>query len=367
MVPPQKGVRVKVLFTHPFYWPQVRRGAEREVHDLAQELAGRGHRLRILTGTPTGITQRRVIDGIPVRYVRLPAERELVAFAAPAAVATLLTRADTVVSFLYGDGAGAGEASRWRPRQRVVLKLTGTVRPEGIATLPRHDRLLRIALERADEVWCNSEFAREEMAGFGREMQLIPAGLDTDRFRPSGERSGVPTVFAASSSDEPRKRLVDLLAAWPDVLAQQPDAQLRIAGAASPATRAGLLAQLDARAQQSVTFLGQQTDAQLVREYGAAWAVAMPAVYEALGLVTLEALSCGTPVVAARSGASPELIGDCGALFTPADPQDCARGITEMLTREVSAELAARCRERAAPYDWRRIGDLVQERLLKLH
>jgi glycosyltransferase involved in cell wall biosynthesis len=358
---------VELLFTHPFYWPQVRRGAEREVHDLAHELAGRGHRLRILTGTPTGITQRRVVDGIPVRYIRLPTDRELVAFAAPAAVATLLTRADTVVSFLYGDGAGAAEASRLRPRQRVVLKLTGTVRPERIAALPRHDRLLRRALERADEVWCNSEFARSEMAGFGRDMQLIPAGLDTARFRPTGARAGVPTVFAASSSDEPRKRLVDLLAAWPHVLAEQPEAQLRIAGAASPETREQLLAQLDAKAARTVTFLGQQSDEQLVGEYGAAWVVAMPAVYEALGLVTLEALSCGTPVAAARSGASPELIGDCGELFTPVDPQDCARALIEMLARGVSSELAARCRERAAPYDWALVAARAEERLLKLH
>lgn len=358
---------MKVLLTHPFYWPQVRRGAEREVHDLGQKLADRGHPVRILTGTPSGITQRRIIDGIPVRYVRLPVDRELVAFTAPAALATLFSRADTVVSFLYGDAAGAAEASRLRPRQRVVLKLTGTARPERMAGLPRHDRLLRRALERADEVWCNSAFAREDMAGFGREMQLIPAGLDTMRFRPTGLRADVPTVFAASSSDEPRKRLIDLLTAWPLVLDAQPAAQLRIAGAASPATRAGLLLGLPEEVQRSVTFLGQLTDEQLVREYGSAWLVAMPAVYEALGLVTLEALSCGTPVVAARSGASPELIGDCGELFTPVDPQDCARAVLEVLGREPPADLSARCRERAAPYDWARVADRAEERLLRLH
>jgi glycosyltransferase involved in cell wall biosynthesis len=358
---------VNVLFTHPFYWPQVRRGAEREVHDLAGELAQRGHRLGILTGTPDGVTQHRVIDGISVRYCRLPRGKELVAFAAPAAIATLTSRADTVVSFLYGDGAAAAEASRLRPRQRTVLKLTGTVRPELIAEKPWHDRLLRRALERADEVWCNSEFARAEMAGFGREMQLIPAGLDTGHFRPSGSRSAEPTVFAASSSDEPRKRLVDLIGAWPHVLDALPTAQLRIAGAASDATRGALLGQLSPAVQQSVTFLGLLSDEQLVAEYGSAWAVAMPAVYEALGLVTLEALSCGTPVVAADSGASPELVGDCGALFTPADAQECARALVSVLHWEADAALAARCRERAAPYDWERVADRAEGRLLRLH
>jgi alpha-1,6-mannosyltransferase len=83
--------------------------------------------------------------------------------------------------------------------------------------------------------------------------------------------------------------------------------------------------------------------------------------------VTLEALACGTPVVAARSGASPELIGDCGALFTPLDPQDCARAIVEVLGRATSPELTAQCRERAAPYDWARVATQVEERLLGLH
>jgi glycosyltransferase involved in cell wall biosynthesis len=303
------------------------------------------------------------VDGIPVRYVRLPAGRELVSFAAPAALATALSRADTVVSFLYGDGAGAAEASRLRRGQRVVLKLTGTVRPERIAKLPWHNRLLRRALERADEVWCNSEFARQEMAGFGREMQLLPAGLDTDRFRPVGSRASVPTVFGASSSDEPRKRVVDLFDGWAAVLERQPEARLRIAGAASPITRSELLDRLPAQARSTVTFLGQQTDEQLVREYGTAWVVVMPAVYEALGLVTLEALSCGTPVVGADSGATPELIGDCGALFTPVDPQDCARAIADVLARNDDPGMAARCRERAVPYDWAQVAQRAENRL----
>ena len=356
---------MNLLFTHPFYWPHVRRGAEREVHDLAAQLSARGHRMRILTGTPTGLTQRRAIDGIPVRYVRLPRDRELVAFAAPAALATLGSRADTVVSFLYGDAAGAVEASRFRRRQRVVLKLTGTVRPERIAEKPYHDRLLRRALERADEVWCNSEFARSEMAGFGREMQLVPAGLDTSFFVPAARRAEVPTVFAASSSDEPRKRLVDLIDAWPSVVDEVPEARLRIAGAASAETRRRLLERIGAEAA-SVTFLGQQSDEQLVREYGTAWCVAMPAVYEALGLVTLEALSCGTPVVGARSGATPELVGDCGALFEPGDAEDGARALVASLAATVSDELASQCRGRAAAYDWDKVGDQAAMRLLAL-
>ena len=64
-----------VLLTHPSYWPYVRRGAEREVHDLGARLADRGHRVRLLTSMPEGLTRRTVDDGIDVRYVRQPKVR----------------------------------------------------------------------------------------------------------------------------------------------------------------------------------------------------------------------------------------------------------------------------------------------------
>ncbi len=367
--PKEAGIRV--LFTHPWFWPHVRRGAEREIHDLGTGLAARGHAVRLVTTTPTGVTRHERVDGVDVRYVRTPVPRPLArrglttetAFAGVAAAAALASRADVVHAFLYGDGYGAGQARRLRDRP-LVLKLTGTVLPERIAALPIDDRMFRSALHAADEVWCNSAFARDQMAGFGVPMQIVPAGIDTSLFRPVAPRWPDPTVLVASAPTEPRKRLVDLFDAWPEVVAACPDARLRCAGAAPTGLRTSLLDRLPAPVRGTVRFLGSCDTPTLVAEYAAAWACAAPAVHEALGLTTLEAMACGTPVAGADSGATSELVteGATGTLFAPADPTAAADAILRAIELGRDPATATRCREAADAYAWGPIVAQVEAR-----
>ena len=66
-----------VHLSHPYFWPHVARGAEREVHDVGAGLAGRGHRVDLVTSQPHGLTSRADVDGIRVRYVREVAPQRL--------------------------------------------------------------------------------------------------------------------------------------------------------------------------------------------------------------------------------------------------------------------------------------------------
>ena len=331
--------------------------------------------MRLVTSTPTGVTRRGRVDGMEVRYVRTPVPPRLrargftheTAFAAVAAAATLVTGAELVHAWLYGDGYGAAQALRVR-RRPLVLKLTGNVLPERIGDLPVDERMLRSVLGRADEVWCNSVFARDSMAGFGVPMRIVPAGVDLARFTVGAERAPGPVVFVASALDDPRKRLVDLLDAWPQVLEGRPDATLRIAGRAEPATEARLRDRLPAATVGSVTFLAGLDDEALVAEYQRAWVTVAPAVHEALGLTTIESLACGTPVAGADSGATPELVteGTTGALFAPADPEDCARALLRALALAERPDIRDTCRAAAQPFGWEGITDQVVARYREL-
>lgn len=341
-----------VVLTHPSYWPYVRRGAEREVHDLGTRLAAAGLGVRLLTGMPTGLTRRERADGIDVRYLRtpkLPRLTEAAAFAGVALPVLPLTGGDLVHAFHYADAWAALQGRRRRP---VVLKLTGTVLPDRIDRVRVDRRLFREALEGADAVWCNSVFAREEMAPFGRKLDIVPAGVDLERFTPGGSPAPRPTVLCTAAPDDPRKRLVDVVDAWPLVLEVCPDAVLRIAGTPVPA----LLDGLPAAARASVELCGVLGDEALVTAYREATATVAPALYEALGLATLESLACGTPVAGADSGATPELLAPgTGTTFTPADPESCAAAIVAALALAADPATGRRCREAAEPHGWDRV------------
>jgi glycosyltransferase involved in cell wall biosynthesis len=362
---------VHVLASHPFFWPHVARGAEREVHDVGAGLVQRGHRVDLITGQPHGVTSRAVVDGVNVRYVRTPLPAALArrglqregAFGLVAAGASAISRADVVTCFHYADAVGA--AVRRRP---VVLKLTGTVPRDRVDALPVERRLLQRALDVADEVWVNSRYALDVMAGWNREMLVLPAGLDDVTFVPSAARADRPTVLCASTPDEPRKRVVDLVDAWPAVLDAVPGAQLRLAGAASDATTAQLVDRLPEHARQSVSFVGTLRGQELAIAYSAAHVVVAPSVYEALGLVTLEALACGTPVAGARSGATPELLDQpgTGTLFEPVDPSSCAEAVVAAMGLTEDSDLRDRCRTSALRWALGGVVDRVEERLSAL-
>lgn len=356
----------------------MRRGAEREVHDVGTGLAERGHRVRLVTTTPHGVAQRDAFGGMQVTYVRsvLPPRAvrgnldRQTAFAPWAAAAGLLGRDDVAVAYHYGDGYGLAQVRRRRGRPRLVLKLTGTVRPERIGAIPPHDRMLRGAMAAADEVWVNSAFAADELSAFGVPLHVVPAPLDRGVFDVPGHdvRDERPTVLVTSASEDPRKRITDVLAAWPAVVAARSDARLQVAGAADRATRRRLLAGLGAGARETVTFLGDLDTAQLVERYQQAWAVVVPSVDEALGLVTLEALACGTPVVGADSGATPQLLADVlppAAVFPPGDPRALAAAVLEVLGRvaDGDASLRSTCRSATRRYDLPTVTDEVEARL----
>jgi glycosyltransferase involved in cell wall biosynthesis len=309
------------------------------MHELAGRLVQRGQDVRVLTGTPVGLTRHGVVEGAPERYVRTPRRRSWPepgpGFAAVARIGSLLTRPDVVHCLHYADAAGAG-----RGRAPVILKLTGTVLTDRLTDLDA--RLFRSALERSAEVWVNSTWAADQMSGYGVPMRVVPAGVHTAAFTASA-RSPHPLVVCAAAGDEPRKRVDHLLEAWPSVRAALPEAELVLVG--TPPT---------GRIPEGVRLGGQQTRYDLADLYARAWVVAAPSVYEALGLVTLEALASGTPVAGADSGATTELLKHPGT-GTLADP-DSSEAFADAIVRAAALAqnplTADRCRAAALPYDW---------------
>jgi glycosyltransferase involved in cell wall biosynthesis len=86
----------------------------------------------------------------------------------------------------------------------------------------------------------------------------------------------------------------------------------------------------------------------------AARALLLPSLDEGFGLPALEGMAAGTPVVAARRGGLPEVVGDAGLLEDPDDEAAFAAAVARVLRDGALAEgLRARGRARAARFTWR--------------
>jgi alpha-1,3-rhamnosyl/mannosyltransferase len=147
--------------------------------------------------------------------------------------------------------------------------------------------------------------------------------------------------------------LVRALARLPSVSANITPPLLVLAG-----TDRGERANIEAEAQRAnirIQFAGATSDQALVSLYAGAAAFVYPSRYEGFGLPLLEAMACGAPVIGARAGSIPEVVGDAGVLVDPDDEVEMAEWIGRLMT---DADLADRLRRagrtRAMDYTWER-------------
>lgn len=191
-------------------------------------------------------------------------------------------------------------------------------------------------------------------------VHVVPPGVDLTTFSP-GDRDaardmiGVPSsawIVATARRLVPRMGLDVLLRAWAEL--DDPDRMLLIAGEGDARPQLeSLVSQLGLEAY--VRFLGTVTDEDLVACYRAADVSVVPSVaLEGFGLVVLEALACGTPVIGTDAGGLPEtLLRLDPSLVVPSrDPGALARRLERSRNAEQPLPAPADCRRFAESFSW---------------
>ncbi len=108
-------------------------------------------------------------------------------------------------------------------------------------------------------------------------------------------------------------------------------------------------------ARDRITLAGFVPDDELVFLYSRAYALVLPSLLEGFGLPAVEAMACGTPVLASRAGSLPEVVGPAGDLFDPMSAQDMAECVELFLANPDRRDRLARIAlERACLFTWER-------------
>lgn len=218
-----------------------------------------------------------------------------------------------------------------------------------VAHLPARRRLAR-RLNRAtaasyDRIVCTTAWAAREFDEFGASnVVTVPLGVDLDLFHPKRrlQRTGVTIVCCTRLSVEKRpQRALNTIAS---LVAQGFPARLIVAGDGPLRER---LQRRAAAQRLPVVFTGWIHDrTELATLLASADVVVAPGPIETFGLAALEALACGTPVVASSSSALPGVIGDAGLAV---DGEDFSAAVHRILA---DPDRRAKARARAEQFSW---------------
>jgi phosphatidylinositol alpha-mannosyltransferase len=218
------------------------------------------------------------------------------------------------------------------------------------------NRLAITAVEKVTARIAVSEAARNTVVRhIGGDAVIIPNGVDTTAFQDVHPRSDWvgegPTLVFLGRLSEPRKGLHVLIAALPAILAQHPGLRLLVAG---PGEQERVT--VPDGLQACIRFLGRVSDTEKAAALASADIYVAPNTGgESFGIVLLEAMAAGTPVVASDLEAFVRVLGygAAGRTFHNKDSSSLAEVVNRLLAQPEERErLRAAGRLRAAEFDW---------------
>jgi len=358
-------------------------GIERHVYEYSRALAARGIDVRVVTSfwnggpaheTYQGIDIQRIADS-GTRYGRLGRlfAQHVKSFGhGLEGRPDLFEGADLVQAFIalpsarFAERAGAPLVATFYHRDRPS-------RLNQYLTLPSLYAMERRFFARAPLTITFSDSSRQvlidEYGVDGASIAVTPLGVDVEKFRPApdggGPRApGAPFEMLFVGPLIRRKGIDHLIEALAQVDAEEPGWKLTVVG--DGPERAALAA------RAAELGFGSKVD---FRGYVDGWGDELPGIYrqadlfvfpslkEGFGMVIIEAMACGTPVLTTRVSAIPEVVADAGLLVEPASPDGIAQGILRLMRDDDLRRGYARAGERRVRemYSWGIVVDRTLE------
>jgi phosphatidylinositol alpha-mannosyltransferase len=352
---------VRIGIVCPYAW-DVPGGVQFHVRDLAEHLIGLGHEVSVLapadddTPLPPYVTSAG--RAVPVPYNGSVA-RVNFGFLSAARVRRWLHDGDFDVLHVHEPTSPSLSILACWAASGPIVATFHTANPRSRAMTVAYP-ILQPTLEKISARIAVSEYARRTLVEhLGGDAVVIPNGVDVGFFaraEPKPEWQG-ETIGFIGRIDEPRKGLPVLMGALPKILAERPDARLLVAGRGDEEEAVETLPK---ELRSRVEFLGMISDDDKARFLRSIDLYVAPNTGgESFGIILVEAMSAGAPVLASDLPAFAQVLdqGAAGELFTNEDADALAEAAVRLLgDPERLAQLRRSGSAHVRRFDWSTVG-----------
>lgn len=341
------------IVMHCVYFPPEVGGLESHVFYLCRALAALGHRVDVVTSrSMPNLPEHEVMDGVGVWRTWMPG-RHPVGWIAHAVASTprllSLAREADVVHAQAFSSIPPGEVARAKTGAPLVATLH-TSHFLRRARMTRWRPVLR-HLVKAPE-YCLA--ASVEIADVARslapdvDVEPVTNGVDTDIFR--RVEPSLPRVEGRRRMLVPRrlfeKNGVEYLVRAMPRIVDEMDVEAVVVGDGPERPKLEAIAR-EAGVGDRVRFLGARPNVEMPGILSSGDVAVIPSLMEATSVAALECMACQLPVAGSRVGGLPEILDETvGTLFEPADPEDLARKVVQLLRRDDLQDLGTTARAR---------------------
>ncbi|TKX35070.1 glycosyltransferase family 1 protein [Halorubrum sp. CGM5_25_10-8B] len=334
---------MRILRVAPWIYPDTKGGGDYHVHAMSRDQAAMGHDVTVLT-TREGESLPRIEETHGYTIVRVPPGVTLLGNDVSPAVARYLWHADGDDFDVMHAHSHCYFVTNLAALKRRLGDIPLAITNHGLYSQNAPERLFSLYLKtlgrwtfnQADVVFCYTDVDKQRVRELGvtSRIEVVPNGIDTDRFTPEGLESdlidaeGPVVLFVGRFAEGKRPWLA--VEAFADVLEEYPDAELYLCG--DGALREDLEAQVaELGIEEAVTFLGHVPYDEMPKVYRSGDVLVLPSRAEGVPRTVLEAMASGLEIVMSDLDQVTSMLGERGHVVADDENRSFVDGLFEAI------------------------------------
>jgi glycosyltransferase involved in cell wall biosynthesis len=224
-----------------------------------------------------------------------------------------------------------------------------------------YELLTKPSAKKAFNIITVSEYSKNQIIEWAniseKNITVVSSGI-SHHFKPDGikHQPGYPYLLHVGNT-KPHKNVTRLVEAFA-IANIATDLKLILTGNPTPELEDVIKKY---RLQNRVIFVHSLSDEKLAEYYRGAHTFILPSLYEGFGLPPIEAMACGTPVVAANTTSLPEVVGDAAVLVNPYQTEAIAEGIEKLADESLRNQLISKGFMQSKRFSWEKTAERVQQ------